>query len=43
MTLTDRAEEIMETLWTELIENKKGSCDASILKNDESMKELVTS
>lgn len=42
MSLTDRAEEIMESLWTELIENKKESCDASILKNDESLKELET-
>lgn len=41
MQLTDRAEEILETLWTELVEQKKESCDVSILKDDESLKELV--
>lgn len=41
MILSNRAEEILETLWVELIEQKKGRCDASILKDDESIKELV--
>lgn len=41
MVLTDRAEEILETLWTEIIENKKESCDATMLKNDESVKQLT--
>jgi DtxR family Mn-dependent transcriptional regulator len=41
MTLTDRAEEIMESLWIELIENKKESCDVSILKDHDSLKELA--
>ena len=41
MELTDRAEEILETLWTELIEHKKGTCNASILKDDESLKLLI--
>ena len=40
MTLTDRAEEIMETLWTELVERKKDKCDASLLKNDDALKEI---
>ena len=42
MTLTDRAEEILEGLWTELVEHKKESFDASILKDDEGLKELIT-
>jgi DtxR family Mn-dependent transcriptional regulator len=37
----DRAEEIMETLWTEIIEKKKDSCDVSILKDDDCLKELA--
>lgn len=41
MILSDRAEEILETLWVELIEQKKGRCDASILKDDEAIRELV--
>lgn len=43
MVLTDRAEEIMETLWTEIVEKKKESCDVSILKDDDSLKELSSS
>jgi DtxR family Mn-dependent transcriptional regulator len=41
MVLTDRSEEILETLWTEIIENKKEKCDASILKDDNSVKHLA--
>lgn len=41
MKLTDRAEEILERLWIELIEHKKGRCDVSILKDDEVISELV--
>lgn len=41
MSLTDRAEEIMESLWVEVIENKKDSCNVSILKDDEGLKELA--
>jgi DtxR family Mn-dependent transcriptional regulator len=41
MSLTDRAEEIMETLWVELMEYEKESCDARILRDDESLNELV--
>ena len=33
----------MESLWVELIENKKDSCDVSILKDDEGLKELLQS
>jgi DtxR family Mn-dependent transcriptional regulator len=43
MVLSDRAEEIMETLWIEIIENKKEACDISILKGDDSLKELSKS
>lgn len=41
MTLTDRAEEILETLWGVLVEEKEASCDAGILKDDEVIQELV--
>lgn len=40
MTLTDRAEEILETLWIEIVEKKKDKCDVSILKDDEVIKQL---
>jgi DtxR family Mn-dependent transcriptional regulator len=40
MTLTERSEEILETLWIELIEDKKEYCDVSILKDDDILKEL---
>jgi DtxR family Mn-dependent transcriptional regulator len=43
MTLTDRAEEIMETLWIEIIENEKGECDSSMLRDDDGLKELSES
>lgn len=43
MTLSDRAEEILETLWIELVEHNKGRCDAEILKDNDSLKELVDS
>ena len=43
MDLSDRAEEILETLWTEIVERKKESCDASILRDDDSLKELSKS
>ena len=41
MTLTDKAEEILETLWGEIFERKIESCDASLLKDDEALKELI--
>ena len=40
MTLSDRAEEILETLWIEIIERKKDNCDSSMLKDDDGLKEL---
>lgn len=40
MTLTDRAEEILETLWTEIMERERDTCDASMLKDDDGLKEL---
>lgn len=43
MILTDRQEEILETLWVELVEDKKEGCDGSILKDDEVINELVNS
>jgi len=43
MALTDRAEEILETLWVELLEKGKGRCDVSILKDDTVLKELLDS
>lgn len=41
MPLTDRAEEILETLWVEIIEHKKDNCDASLLKDSQAIKELI--
>lgn len=43
MILSDRAEEILETLWIELVEEKHKRCDASILKDDEVISGLVNS
>ncbi|KPJ99274.1 MAG: hypothetical protein AMK71_10010 [Nitrospira bacterium SG8_35_4] len=40
MALSDRAEEILETLWTEIVEKEKDGCDVSILKGDNILKEL---
>ena len=40
MELTDRAEEILETLWVETIEHKKNP-DIALLKDDPAFKELV--
>lgn len=40
MKLTDRVEEILETLWVLTVEEKKGKCDYSILRDDEVIKEL---
>ena len=41
MALSDRAEEILETLWVELVEHGKETSDASVLRDDEVIKELV--
>ena len=43
MALSDRAEEILETLWTQIVERKKDTCDASLLKDDDGLKELSES
>ncbi|NQT95036.1 MAG: metal-dependent transcriptional regulator [Candidatus Omnitrophica bacterium] len=40
MHLTDRMEEILETLWIELMEHKHKSCDMSLLRDDESIGQL---
>ncbi len=41
MSLTDNAEEILETLWVEIGEKGKESCDATMLKREEAIRELV--
>jgi DtxR family Mn-dependent transcriptional regulator len=38
--LSDRAEEILEKLWIELVADKKKSCDVAILKDDEAFNAL---
>jgi DtxR family Mn-dependent transcriptional regulator len=41
MALSDRAEEILEHLYGELVEHGKERCDASILRDDEVLRELT--
>ncbi len=41
MRLTDNAEEILESLWVEIIEGGKNKCDISVLKDNEAIKELA--
>jgi len=41
MALSDRAEEILETLWAELDEHGRERCDASVLRDDKVVKELA--
>ncbi|MEI7898843.1 MAG: FeoA family protein [bacterium] len=41
MTLSDTAEEILESLWAELVEHKKPFCDTTLLKDDSAFKDLV--
>jgi DtxR family Mn-dependent transcriptional regulator len=41
MILTDRAEEILESLWIEIIEKDKACCDISALKDDKVVEELL--
>lgn len=43
MSLSDRAEEILESLWIEAVEKSKNEIDISILKNDDSLRSLVSS
>jgi DtxR family Mn-dependent transcriptional regulator len=40
MKLSDRAEEILETLWVELVEQKQAHCDITLFKYDEAVAEL---
>lgn len=40
MMLTDRAEEILETLWVETVENQRMP-DLAVLRNDTAFRELV--
>lgn len=41
MKLTNRAEEILESLWVQLVEAHRKDCDASILHNDPALSELT--
>jgi DtxR family Mn-dependent transcriptional regulator len=41
MTLSEQAEEILEGLWIELVENNKESCDTALLRESEGLRELV--
>lgn len=41
MELSDRAEEILETLWTEIVEQEQDGCDARILRDDKTLEELL--
>lgn len=41
MEIKDRIEEILESLWIITVEEKKGKCDAELLKDDEVIKELL--
>lgn len=43
MKLTDSAEEILESLWVEIIEGGKDKCDISVLRDSEMIKELADS
>jgi DtxR family transcriptional regulator, Mn-dependent transcriptional regulator len=41
MVITNRSEEILESLWNESVEHGRDSCDMSLLRDDEAMKELA--
>ncbi len=41
MILTEKAEEILETLWTELVEKSRKSCEATLLRQDPALRDLV--
>ncbi len=41
MKLSEQAEEILETLWGELVERRKKSCDGTLLKDNPALAELV--
>jgi DtxR family Mn-dependent transcriptional regulator len=40
MKLEDRAEEILESLWVELVEGNVEACDVGLLKDDDALKDL---
>lgn len=40
MRVSDRAEEILESLWSEMVEGKQPDCDVAVLEGDSSFKEL---
>ncbi|MCX6355220.1 MAG: metal-dependent transcriptional regulator [Candidatus Aureabacteria bacterium] len=42
MPITDRAEEILESLWIECAEHAKDQCDTSLLRDDDAIKELIS-
>lgn len=39
--ISEKAEEIMESLWSELVEKGKKSCNTALLKDDSAFKELL--
>ncbi|MFH1644999.1 MAG: metal-dependent transcriptional regulator [Candidatus Omnitrophota bacterium] len=41
MELTEKAEEILESLWHELIEHKKKACELRLLKDKDALKLLI--
>mgnify|MGYP001604042198 FL=1 len=41
MKISEKAEEIMESLWAELVEKGKRSCNMTLLKDDAAFKELT--
>jgi DtxR family Mn-dependent transcriptional regulator len=43
MKLTDRAEEILEIMWVETVEKEQDTCDATLMRDDGALRELVDS
>ncbi len=41
MKISEKAEEIMESLWTELVEKGRKSCNIALFKDDAAFKELI--
>ena len=41
MKLTDRAEEILEIMWVETVEKEQDSCDATLMRDSGSLRDLV--
>lgn len=42
MKLSEKAEEILESMWVQIVEGGKPSCDMGILRSDPALKELVS-